>query len=1001
MKPVLTIRLIRQSFLIFLLAAVILLPSASGQNPVTGRFEVTNWTMANGLPQSSVNDIVQTPDGFLWLATYSGLVRFDGHAFTVFNRLTTPGLTSDRILQIKPDSKGTLWVSTENGFFRFRDGACEPFFIRQGSQLFSPLMVTEDESGGIWVSANGIPYRFRDTAFVQVVPVKRNPSSLKTGQAVLGHEKAIFRTSGDTLFQIADLTDRLSHNIQDVIEFPKGSGVYFFATSGDGAGLIQNGKVTLFTEKNGLPSVFCKRLEADRHGQLWVICYNGIARWTGTGFEPLPDLPSESEIHYSSLFEDHEGNYWVGTPAHGLYKFKPVLFSTIGSGQGLKNQKMLSLVRLYGGKILFSTNCGGIYEWDGVRAVPSAVNRFLPNLCVWSVFEDSKRRIWFGSRSLYLTSDISKKGTVFEISESETGNEVFSITEDQSGMIWIGSLQGVFRYDGKNLEKFTTSNGLSYNDTRVIFPEADGSVWFGSVSGLSRLADGKITPVPLREKSPSGKTPDEPYIRAIFRDASGSLWLGTYGDGLFRIKGGKISQVTETDGLFDNIVSHLIQDDYGRIWMGSNRGVSWVHLEDLTDFCDGKLARVRNVSYGTGDGMTSSETNGGFQPSALSLPDGRLFFPTVSGVATLDPSEVRIQTVPPPVVIEKILASGRDIRISGPLVLSPDSNSVEIRFTALSFTDPQKVRFWYLLEGFQTGWYDAGASRSAVFQNLPPGDYTFRVRAANHQGLINEAGVSLPLKILPHFWQTWWFRSLLIFIFVTLGPAVYFFRITRLEREKKLHERFLQQMMQSQETERRRIAAELHDGLGQQILIIKNRADLALQSGPVSETMAEHLIEIRDSSVAAIADVRQISQALRPMHLEQFGLTESLNVLCERLQTASPIEWSYYFDQIDGLISKENEINFYRIIQEGVNNILKHSKANQASVMVRVLDGQIQTMVWDDGIGFNPEEKNQSVGMGLSGMAERAKTLTPAALTLISSPGNGTIIKFNIPVQKN
>jgi len=1000
MKRFFYISLIRQSFFIFLLMTVILLPTASGQNPVTGRFKVTNWTMANGLPQSSVNDIVQTPDGYLWLATYSGLVRFDGHAFTTFNRLNTPGLTSDRILQIKPDTKGSLWVSTENGFFRFRNGECDPFFIRQGSQLFSPLMISEDEAGGIWVTANSIPYRFRDTAFVQVVPVRGHPSKSLTGQAILGHEKGIFRTSGDTLFQIADLSDRLSHNIQDVIEFPKGSGVYFFATSGDGAGMLQNGKVTLFTEKNGLPSVFCKRLEADRHGQLWVICYNGIARWTGSGFSPLEELPSDSEIHYSSLFGDTEGNYWVGTPAHGLYKFKPVLFSTIGSLQGLKNQKMLSLVRLYGGKMLFSTNCGGIYEWDGIQAVPSPVNRFLPNLCVWSVFEDSKRRIWFGSRSLYLTSDLTKKGTVIEISESETGNEVFSITEDQSGIIWIGTLQGVFRYDGKILKKFTTSDGLSYNDTRVIFPEPDGTVWFGSVSGLSRLTDGKITPVPLRKKNPAGKTPEEPYIRAIFRDTSGSLWLGTYGDGLFRLKAGQISQVTESDGLYDNIISHFLPDESGRVWMGSNRGISWVNLKDLTGFCDGNLTHVRNVSYGTEDGLASAETNGGFQPSAVTLPDGRLFFPTVSGVATADPAEVRIQQVPPPVVIEKIIAAGRELRITGPLVLSPDSNSVEIRFTALSFTDPEKVRFWYLLEGFQTEWFHAGASRSAVFQNLPPGDYTFRVRAANHQGLMNETGASLQVKILPNFWQTWWFRSLLIFIFVTLGPAVYFFRITRLEREKKMHERFLQQMMQSQETERRRIAADLHDGLGQQILIIKNRADLALQSGPVSETLAEHLTEIRDSSVAAIADVRQISQALRPMHLEQFGLTESLNVLCERLQTASPIEWSYYFDQIDGLISKENEINFYRIIQEGITNILKHSKAGQASVMVRVLDGQIQTMLWDDGVGFNPEEKTQSVGMGLSGMAERAKTLTPVALTLISSPGNGTIIKFNIPVQK-
>jgi len=984
---------------IFVFVLFNLLPIAiQAQNPETGPFQSTNWTMEDGLPQSSVNDILQGADGYLWLATFGGLVRFDGASFTTYNRFNTRGMTSDRILNLAQDSKGNLWLTTENGFLRFRNGECTPFFIIQDSQVYSPLQVAEDSRGVLWLSVASVPYRFKDTSFVPVTPILHPPGQFQAGSAILGHEKFLFRTSGDTLFQIADLTGRLKHNIQAVSEFPKNSGSYFFATSGDGVGRYQDGELTLFTEKDGLPSVFVKRMILDRHDQLWVVCYNGIARWDGTRFQPLPVLPFGTSTQYTSILEDHEGNYWIGTPAHGLFKLKPVLITTIGTKEGLQNKKMLSMVRLSNGKVLFATNCGGIYEWDGKVAKPSAVNRFLPNLCVWSVFQDSKGRIWFGSRSLYMTTNLGVKGQVFEISDDGTSNETFAISEDRNGIIWIGTLNGVYRFDGKEFRRFTTRDGLAYNDTRVLYEEENGPLWIGSVSGLTVYRNGKFESVQLKKRGQSQISEAEPYIRAIFKDSGGALWLGTYGDGLIRMKNDQITFLTSLDGLFDNIISHLIPDAAGRVWMGSNRGISWVSLKELNDFCDGKRTSVNAVAYGTRDGMESAETNGGFQPSTVTLPDGQLMIPTVSGVAVVRPDEVKLQTQPPAVVIEKVIAGGRELSLAEPVVLQPDSSSIEIRFTALSFTDPAKVRFKYQMEGVHDDWYEPVSGRSAVFQNLTPGSYTFNVLAANHQGVWNESGVSLAILVLPHFWQTLWFRALLAIAFLTIGPAIYFYRVSRLEKERNIHERFAQQLIDSQESERRRIAADLHDGLGQQILIIKNRADLALQASHLPGPVAEQLQEIRESAMSSIQDVRQISHALRPVHLEQFGLTESLNVLCEQLQNSSSIEWSYHFDQIDGLLPKEKEINFYRIIQEGINNILKHSQATEASVMVRHFQNYLQAVIWDDGAGFELNEKRQSGGMGLSGMTERAKTFSGSTLDIQSSTGNGTVIKFILPI---
>lgn len=985
---------------LFVFILVSLLPVAlHAQNPVTGPFQATNWTMEDGLPQSSVNDILQGADGYLWLATFGGLVRFDGASFTTYNRFNTRGMTSDRILNLAQDSKGNLWLTTENGFLRFRNGECTPFFIKQDSQVYSPLQVAEDSRGVLWLSVASVPYRFKDTSFVPVTPNLHPPGHFQTGSAILGHEKFLFRTSGDTLFQLADLTGRLQHNIQAVSEFPKHSNTYFFATSGDGVGRYQNGQLTLFTEKDGLPSVFVKRMFVDRHDQLWVVCYNGIARWDGTRFQPLPVLPFRTSNQYTSILQDNEGNYWIGSPAHGLHKLKPVLITTIGTHDGLQNKKMLSMVQLSNGKVLFATNCGGIYEWDGKTAKPSEVNRFLPNLCVWSIFQDSKGRIWFGSRSLYMTTKLGVKGQVFEISEDGASNETFAISEDRNGMIWIGTLKGVYRYDGKEFRQFTTRDGLAYNDTRVFYEDENGTLWIGSVSGLTKFQNGKFESFKLKKKGQSHISEAEPYIRAIFKDQGGALWLGTYGDGLIRMKNERITFLTSRDGLFDNIISHLVPDSAGRVWMGSNRGISWVSLKELNDFCDGKRKSVTAVSYGSQDGMESAETNGGFQPSTVTLEDGRLMFPTVSGVAVVRPDEVRLLTKPPAVVIEKVVSGGSERSVAGSVILSPDTTTIEIRYTALSFTDPAKVRFKYRMEGVHDNWYEPSSGRSVVFQNLSPGSYTFTVLAANHQGLWNEKGVSLAIQVLPHFWQTWWFRTLLIILFLIIGPVIYFYRVSRLKKEQKIHERFAQQLIESQESERRRIAADLHDGLGQQILIIKNRADLALQAGHLPDHVAEQLQEIRESAMSSIQDVRQISHALRPVHLEQFGLTESLNVLCDQLQSSSSIEWSYHFDQIDGLIPKDREINFYRIIQEAINNILKHSQATEASVMVRHLQNNLQTVIWDDGAGFDLSEKRQFAGMGLSGMTERAKTFPDSTIDIQSSPGNGTVIKFNLPLK--
>lgn len=331
--------------------------------------------------------------------------------------------------------------------------------------------------------------------------------------------------------------------------------------------------------------------------------------------------------------------------------------------------------------------------------------------------------------------------------------------------------------------------------------------------------------------------------------------------------------------------------------------------------------------------------------------------------------------------------------------MTHDSAFLEIRYTALSYTDPHKVRFRYRLEGLDERWTEAGPRRSAFYTQIPPGEYRFRVIACNNDGIWNEIGASMAIIVMPPFWMTWWFRALIGLAFLVAGPSAYFFRIAQLKRDKVRQEQFSRRLIESQERERRRIAAELHDGIGQQILVIKNRAELALRAAHGPERLREELREIAGSALSSINDIRAISHDLRPVHLEDFGLTETLRVLGEQLQAGSAVDWIVDIDDIDGVLPAGEEINFFRILQEGSKNILTHSGASHASLIVRREEETVTATLWDDGRGFDADAPRARPGMGLRGMEERVHALG-GTLTLRSHPGDGTTVTVTVPIMR-
>jgi signal transduction histidine kinase len=363
-----------------------------------------------------------------------------------------------------------------------------------------------------------------------------------------------------------------------------------------------------------------------------------------------------------------------------------------------------------------------------------------------------------------------------------------------------------------------------------------------------------------------------------------------------------------------------------------------------------------------------------------------------------------VNPTPPPVLIESATLDRAEADIRHGLRVTPGQSNLEISYTALSFIKADQVRFKYQLFGQDPDWIEAGTRRTANYSYLRPGQYTFRVMAANSDGVWNSEGAQLQVVVLPAFYQTWWFRLLALLAIAGFIGLIFKRRLDRANRARRAQEAFSRQLIDSQEQERKRIAAELHDSLGQNLLVIKNYALMALNTGNGENPMREHVSEISEAATLSIEEVRQIAHNLRPYQLERLGLTNTLQAMLRQIANASDIGFTCEVDQIDGLLSKEEEISLYRIVQEAINNILKHSGASEASIRIKRAGDEIQVTIADDGRGFMIEPASQAElqkrGFGLTGSAERVRMLG-GTQKIQTAPGQGTTIHIIIKTNKH
>jgi signal transduction histidine kinase/ligand-binding sensor domain-containing protein len=969
------------------------------------------WNTENGLPQNDVMQIIQTRDGYIWLGTNGGLVRFDGIRFTVFDSGNTPELRSNRILALAEDRDGTLWIGTQNGgLTSYSQGKFKNYSTRDGLPDESIFSIAADRQGNLWLSPGGL-VRLTDGRFTLYTTRDGLPSN---GSGYLNTKAP----DGSLWFLSADFIVHFHEGRFErygIKEFPKGwvfkvssltvarDGSVWLTTE-YGLVILQNGNMTVLKpglnpNPTAVPSMFVVNTYEDRAGNLRLLTPSGLAHYQDGKVvidTPIPELSrlfiSPSSVH--SILEDREGNLWLGMGGIGLHRLRPRQVTAYTAETGLSDQGFMPITDDGAGGLWLGTTdfSNLLYHFQDGKFTPYNIHAQARSL-----YLDHTGTLWIGTdEGLYRLHD-GKLMTDHPLNPELRDTLVEAIYEDREGNLWVGTGTdekqdgALYRLKDGVTGKYQTSEGLVANDVRFITEDRQGALWVGTTRGMSRFKDERFTNYTIEQGLSNN------FVREIHEDADGTLWIGTYGGGLNRFREGRFIAITSKNGLFDNIVSRILEDDHGNFWMSGNRGIFRAGRKDLNDFADGRLPSVTSIAYGVEDGMKINETNGGAQPAGWKTPDGKLWFPTIRGVVTIDPEN--LNPLPPPVYIEQVLIGQTPVNVEQTIEVRPGQGDLEIHYTGLSFIAPEKVRFKYKLEGYDSDWVDARERRVAYYTNISPGSYTFKVMAANNDGVWSTQEATIPIVIIPPFWRTWWFVSFCVFVIAAAAFLLYRRRVGQLKRARAAQEAFSKQLIESQETERKRIAGELHDSLGQELLIIKNSAALGLKLLGDADRTKEQIEQISGTASQAIAEVRQIAYNLRPYHLDEIGLTQSLEELVERVAGACPIKFTCAIDSIDDICPKDAAINLYRIVQESLNNIVKHAEASEAKLLVRRNPREIEVLVEDNGKGFAPGSKTaRRPGFGMTGLAERARILG-GTLSIQSLPDKGTTVKLNIPVQ--
>ena len=970
-------------------------------------FFVRIWPVERGLPQNKVTAVVQTRDGYIWGGTYSGLARFDGVRFTVFDEKNTPAMRNNRVTALFESDDGTLWIGHENGVVTtFVDGK---FHAQQSRAEWSGVKTyafAADEAGDVWLlNESGQLARMRD---------------------------------GRTLLPEAGTAAKLLSLARD------SSGKIWVARDGK-LSVMEHAGLHVIQPGTNTTGRYVQGICASHDGGLWVVGDGHIRKWDGKkwlqdlGVAPWNLLPLTSfvetrdgtllagtssdgffilfpgtgrpPLHFNrfggfqadwilSLLEDREGNLWVGTGGNGLVSLRPNNIQTLAPPDRWRGRAVLSVFPSAKDGLWVGTEGAGLYHYANGAWENYGYTNGIGNSYVWSISENSQGDLFVGTwgAGLYMRDEGRFK---FAPGMEKQLMRIPALLWSRDGSLWVGTETGLLHYQNGQTNWFTEAGGNPLRDVRTIIEGTNGAIWFGMAgNGLACLDHNKIRQFRHADGLPSD------YIECLHFDESGALWIGTFGGGLCRFKDGKLSVIDSAQGLPNSVIGHIEDDGNGFFWMSSHGGILRVAKMELNDCADGKKKAVAFLTYGINDGLPTIECSEGLQPAGCKTADGRLWFPTSKGLVVVNPNEVRINQQPPPMALEEFIVDGQPVtNLESHPKISPGGSRFEFHYTALSFVAPEKVQFKYRIEGLEKEWIDAGADRSADYSFLPPGDYTFRVIACNNDGIWNETGVSLAFTLLPHFWQTWVFRVLGGLATAALAGGIAWF-YTRQRMRRRLEKLEREQVV---ERERSRIAKDIHDDLGASLTRITMLSQSVRDEAELSEPANNKLDRIFSTARELTRAMDEIVWAVNPHHDTLESLTNYLSRFAYDFLSVAEIRCRLDLPlQLPAvLVTTEVRHNLFLAFKEALNNVVKHAAASEVQVALKLEGNQLALTVADNGRGFaindpaapspaNPDRVMH--GHGLPNMKRRLAELH-GTCEIQGVAGQGTTVTFRVPLR--
>lgn len=945
------------------------------------------WGTDEGLPQGSVSAIAQTPDGYLWLGTQEGLVRFDGMKFTVFDTSNTPGLKSDYVTALYASPGGDLWIGTQGGgLSQHRDGRFSALTTAQGLASDRVKCLWRDRAGALWIGTDGGGLsRLQDGQFTNLSMRDGLPGNSvwalledRDGSLWIGTLGGGLAVLKDGHLRTLTVKDGLASNSILSLHEDRGGGLWV-GTSGGGVDLLKGARVEHHAPKDGLSGKMIGSLLQDRDGNVWAGALDGgLSRFSNGRFEALAGEAGVSNETVLSLFEDRDGSVWAGT-AVGLNQFLDGKFTVYTSREGLPGDEIVSVYEDHEGSLWIGTTKGLARLRNG------SVRRYttddgLASNRVQTIGEDRDGALWIGTMGGGLSRLKDGKFTTLTAKDGLSCNVITCIREDRQGSLWLGTSNGLTRLRRGEITNYTTQDGLTANIVVAIAEGRDGSLWVGTNGGgLDRLKDGRFTAYGAKD----GMAADT--VAALYEDSDGVLWIGTLGKGVYRFRDGKFSACTRREGLFSDSVFQILEDRQGRLWMTSNRGIFHVKRKDLNDLADGKTATVASTSYGTTDGLKTAECVGGSQPAGWTTRDGRLWFPTVKGLASIDPARIRTSEIPPPVVVEQVSVDGGSL--SPGASIASGFRRLAFRYGAMDFLSPSKVKFRYRLAGFERAWVDAGPSREATYTGLRPGSYSFEVVAANGDGVWNSEGAKRSIVVTPRFYETMPFYGFCVLAVLGVAAGAHRLRLQGLEAKNAVL------------TERNRIARDIHDTVAQGLTGIVLQLETADTLFP-SQTDAVRgcLVRAREQVRDSLEETRRAITALRPRPLEQARLPDALRMLGESMTLGTAMKLSVKVHGRPRDLPSDVEDDLWRIAQEALTNAVRHSRGHRIQLIFQYDKRRLELIVADDGEGLTRMPGAEGAGFGLKGIQERVQKRR-WRLSVDSRPGQGTQISVEVPLR--